>query len=237
MVAERESRDRRTVPYAPWAQVESFLNKIRILNPRVIDVGYLRANDMGGQQPSPLMNTIQFLGLVDVNGTPSARLESLKVKGDDQYRSALAKVVEEAYAELFDAVDVESADRDILYNQIRSVYGSSPRVAETATPLFIALSREAGLYVADDSRTPASKPQRPSRIRKQGRIKEDGIRQTTATAGSEAASDPAPPQADGFGPALHIDVQVHIDSSATAEQIDQIFSSMARHLYRRNTLE
>ena len=32
-------------------------------------------------------------------------------------------------------------------------------------------------------------------------------------------------------PSLHIDVQVHIDSSATAEQIDQIFKSMATHLY------
>lgn len=32
-------------------------------------------------------------------------------------------------------------------------------------------------------------------------------------------------------PSLHIDVQVHIDSSASAEQIDQIFKSMASHLY------
>ena len=32
-------------------------------------------------------------------------------------------------------------------------------------------------------------------------------------------------------PQLHIDVQVHIDSSASAEQIDQIFKSMATHLY------
>ena len=30
---------------------------------------------------------------------------------------------------------------------------------------------------------------------------------------------------------LHIDVQVHIDSSASADQIDQIFKSMATHLY------
>ena len=36
-------------------------------------------------------------------------------------------------------------------------------------------------------------------------------------------------------PAVHIDVQIHIDSSASAEQIDQIFSSMARHLYGRES--
>ena len=32
-------------------------------------------------------------------------------------------------------------------------------------------------------------------------------------------------------PSVHIDIQVHIDPSATADQIDQIFASMARHLY------
>ena len=35
------------------------------------------------------------------------------------------------------------------------------------------------------------------------------------------------------GPSLHIDIQIHIDSTATSDQIDHIFSSMARHLYGR----
>ena len=34
-------------------------------------------------------------------------------------------------------------------------------------------------------------------------------------------------------PSIHIDIQIHIDSSATAQQIDQIFASMSRHLYGR----
>ena len=32
-------------------------------------------------------------------------------------------------------------------------------------------------------------------------------------------------------PALHVDIQVHIDPTSSAEQIDQIFASMAKHLY------
>ena len=35
----------------------------------------------------------------------------------------------------------------------------------------------------------------------------------------------------GNRPALHIDIQVHIDPTSSAEQIDQIFASMAKHLY------
>ena len=33
-------------------------------------------------------------------------------------------------------------------------------------------------------------------------------------------------------PSIHIDLQIHISPEATPEQIDQIFASMRRHLYR-----
>ncbi len=36
------------------------------------------------------------------------------------------------------------------------------------------------------------------------------------------------------GPNLHIDVQIHISSDSTADQIDQIFASMAKHLYKHD---
>jgi len=32
-------------------------------------------------------------------------------------------------------------------------------------------------------------------------------------------------------PTVHLDIQIHIPADATPEKIDQIFSSMARHLY------
>jgi hypothetical protein len=34
-------------------------------------------------------------------------------------------------------------------------------------------------------------------------------------------------------PSVHIDIQIHILAEASVEQIDQIFSSMAKHLYGR----
>ena len=119
-----------------------------MLNPRIIDAEYLRFNQMGGQQPGQLMTTIQFLGLVDADGTPTDRLEQLRVRGEQQFTQALEKVIRDAYSELFNAVNAEEADRDIIYNQIRSVYQCSPRLAETATPLFLALAHEAGMNVA-----------------------------------------------------------------------------------------
>lgn len=34
------------------------------------------------------------------------------------------------------------------------------------------------------------------------------------------------------GPNVHLDIQIHIPANASADQIDQIFASMAKHLYR-----
>ncbi|MGD9889932.1 MAG: hypothetical protein AB7R89_04855 [Dehalococcoidia bacterium] len=50
----------------------------------------------------------------------------------------------------------------------------------------------------------------------------NGNGQPTGTKGVRARA--------AFSPSVHVDVQIHIDPSASAEQIDQIFSSMARHL-------
>lgn len=38
-----------------------------------------------------------------------------------------------------------------------------------------------------------------------------------------------------FLPKLHIDIQIHISADAKAAQIDQIFKSMAEHLYNRKS--
>lgn len=34
-------------------------------------------------------------------------------------------------------------------------------------------------------------------------------------------------------PAVHIDIQIHIDASASPDQIDHIFASMAKHIYQK----
>jgi hypothetical protein len=54
------------------------------------------------------------------------------------------------------------------------------------------------------------------------------------TPSAQAAHLKAGENVESRGPSLHIDVQIHIDASASAEQVDQIFSSMAKHLYGRS---
>jgi hypothetical protein len=46
-----------------------------------------------------------------------------------------------------------------------------------------------------------------------------------------AAQRPITDVRSGALPGLHIDVQIHISPEAAPDQIDQIFASMAKHLY------
>ena len=57
-----------------------------------------------------------------------------------------------------------------------------------------------------------------------------GLRAQERPASNESPQSGAAPNI----PSIHINVQIHIDPNSTPEQIDQIFSSMARHLYGRN---
>ena len=239
-----DSNLRHTVPYAPWSQFKHFLDKIKVLNPRIIDAEYLRSNQMGGQQPGPLMTAIRFLGLVNADRTPTDRLEQLRVRGEQQFTQALEKVIRDAYSELFNAVNVEEADRDTIYNQIRSVYQCSPRLAETATPLFLALAHEAGMNVATSLPKGTGATERNARqtikaARKQG---SGSGQESGSLKGRRRSNELYDSKSDGRGnsapigrstnPEVHINLQIHIDASASPEQIEGIFEAMAKHLYR-----
>jgi hypothetical protein len=50
---------------------------------------------------------------------------------------------------------------------------------------------------------------------------------------TRGAPDVESSRGSGTGPNVHLDIQIHIPAEATAEQIDQIFESMARHLYTK----
>ena len=164
-------------PYAPWSQVKDFLNKMKVLNPRYISLDYLRTNNLGGQQPNSLLLSIKFLGLIDAQGAPTDKLESIKVRGDHQYSEALETIVREAYSELFSAVNVEDASSDVLYNQMRVVFNCSPRIANAATPLFINLCQEAGIVLSEVSQPQSQVERKSTRAQTQRTVKGNQNRQ------------------------------------------------------------
>ncbi|MBZ5636149.1 MAG: hypothetical protein LAO55_23720 [Acidobacteriia bacterium] len=51
--------------------------------------------------------------------------------------------------------------------------------------------------------------------------------------GQSSAAKPGKPDGGPKDPDLNINLQIHISADASADQIEQIFASMAKHIYRR----
>jgi len=63
--------------------------------------------------------------------------------------------------------------------------------------------------------------------------KEKPAKETVQTTPVTKDTLPVNNESTHVAPPLHIDIQVHISPDASADQIDKIFESMAKHLYGR----
>lgn len=77
----------------------------------------------------------------------------------------------------------------------------------------------------------SKKPKAPGPAAKKTSEKTSERRRSGRNGSAPTAADTA--QVGGQGPSLHVDVQVHISPDASPDQIDQIFASMAKHIYGR----
>jgi hypothetical protein len=182
-----------------------------------------------------LVAQLRYLGLVDTEGRPTDTAEDWR--HDDTYAKACEEIKSRVYPdELHHAVPDATADRAA----VERWFARKKKVgANRALKLAITyqLVSEADLTKAPDApgsvakkngEHPSARAEKPAR-RRAGAPAE----QAPTSLLQSAAEAPKPPQSDDYGPSLHIDVQIHIAADASAAQIDQIFASMAKHLYSR----
>lgn len=121
---------------------------------------------------------------------------------------------------------------DVLRNELRKL-GINTTDCRLAADVFLENARYVGLVreVSGNERViPIDQVLEESALSGEGCSEQSEVPQRDLE--SPVAVAPVGDSTAG-GPSLHIDVQVHIDSSATSEQIDQIFASMAKHLYNK----
>lgn len=156
MPAKTSNEFTRHAPYAPWSTFrDKVLNRrIRELKPRSVTVAVLRDEWEVGARSScdKHHSALVFLGIVERDGSPCEETWSaLLASRDTEYRQALGKVVEEAYAAVFGAVeDVKSVDDDLLEDVIGAEYGVAKTSRRTAVGFFKGICREAGIEVGPE---------------------------------------------------------------------------------------
>lgn len=171
-------------------------------------LGYKSKND---RTMRPILKALSF---VDDSYVPQDRWKQYR---GNKHKSIMAQAIKEGYAELFqmypDACGRSDTELEHFFST-RTTGGK--QVITKMVGTFKALCSLADFDGASlNAEKPAkvkSKVSKPSKSQDQ---KQD-----------HSHSNPS------LVPSIHIDVQVHISPESSATQIDQIFASMAKHLYK-----
>jgi hypothetical protein len=201
-------------------KIKPLLTKIRTVGvPQKVTVQWLKTIGFTSSNDNTLIGVLRLIGLIDPNNIPTAKWTQFR--GGD-YKSVLGDAIREGYSELFavypDADKRSQADLDHVFST--SSTGGKQVISKTIAT-FKALVEDAEFsgQGSTDLHIPAGPLHTPIVARLNGK-KAQALQQPTS-----------------FAPALHIDIQIHISPEASAEQIEQIFASMARHVYGRSIAE
>ncbi|MBM4346765.1 MAG: hypothetical protein FJ107_01385 [Deltaproteobacteria bacterium] len=133
---------------------------------------------------------------------------------------------------ILDMIRVQGAlSKETLLGKTASILGLiDDKNTRTGLNCLLEVFQKSGLLVEQDGSFSLSRVA----------LKEESIDRSSEkerfTPSSEERSKPPidPTKVHNFvPPAVHIDIQIHIDASASADQIDHIFASMAKHIYQK----
>jgi Family of unknown function (DUF5343) len=188
---------------------------------------------------------LKKMGLIDSDGKPTER--AIRWRDDGQYPDVCAEIRSELYPqELLDTFSGDDAPRTAVENWFaRTGVGRS---ASTKMASFYLLLAEANPVKQDGTSSTAKTPKtartstqaakaNTASAKRPTAVKSNGNAQVSMQQEQAELIYPHPPQnGSRITPSLHIDIQIHISPDASPEQIESIFSSMARHLYKENSV-
>lgn len=188
-------------------KLEGLLAKIRTTGvPPKANADWLRSLGYTSSNDRTIPPVLKALGFIDNSNVPTQRWRDYR--GAD-HRRVLGDALRDAYPDLFNLYPDACARSDAeLESFFRTHTDGGDQVVKKLVGTFKALCANADVG---------------------GEV----------SLGARLAPQPAPsmnpaPSAlnAALAPSLHIDIQIHISPESSAEQVDQIFKSMAKHLYK-----
>lgn len=217
------AEQKKTYPMLPTAHWWALRKKFKQSIPGVVTDGYL-ATVLQMQPNSARANVLPYLKdvkIIDDDGKTGERAKQWR--DDTRYPTVCKEILEEVYPqELRDAV-TDSTQRDQAESWFAHATGTGEAAAGRMAQFYTLL-----LEADPAKQTTSDKSDKPKKATK-----------LEPKAEKKPAVPPAVP-APGHvstqhleGPGIHINLEVHISADSTPDQIDAIFASMAKHIYRR----
>ncbi len=210
-----------------WALRKRFLQRM----PVTVDPAYLSsvlssmtANSARTNVLPPLRRT----GLIDQDGKPTDRAH--RWRNSDQYQQVCEEIRREVYPEgLLDAFPGPEVDRNGVERWFMNRTGVGLSAASQMASFYILLT-EADPAKEGSAPVTAARPRTPRQHRNQSSTEPN---QSTPASNANPSPRPAKPTI-GDGPQLCINVQIHISPDSSPEQVEKIFESMGKYIYRNS---
>lgn len=147
MLIDEKSR-RRLPPYVSYHTFQTFLNSIQPAVPARIDRSFW-GKSFSGTTGNQLVAALLFLGLIDINGTPTNRLKLLAGAKDVKKSDILKQTCTEAFDFLFNgAFDPQTATPAQLQKAFQTNYKISSSVNRKCIKFFLDMANEAGIALS-----------------------------------------------------------------------------------------
>lgn len=163
-------------PYAPPSAVLRVIRHYRLKDPpEYLTTTNLRQLGVTEALVNRTLVALKFLGLVREDGTTTDEIRALRYANDDEYQTVLGGILDAAYKEVFDHIDLESAgDREL--NNAFIPYSPGQQRSRMIT-LFLELAREAGREIAVQAKPSASQSAKPMASKVSVKLNSKQVRQ------------------------------------------------------------
>lgn len=195
-------------------KLKDFLGKLRsvgmpskVTTKWMESIGYKSSNDRS------MLAVLQQILFIDSSSSPTERWTTYR---GANYRHVLADGIVNGYSDLFSTYpDAYARSNEELESYFSTRSTAGKQVISKTVSTFKALCELADFSSATIDKSDTSN---------------DGTSIKNDSASSQYQQQNQEFQA--FAPKLHIDIQIHISPDATPQQIEQIFESMSKHLYK-----
>lgn len=217
------------IPEANWWKLRGLFKK---KVPAAVTASYL-ATALSMAESSARANLIgpfKKIGIIEEDGKPTDL--AYDWRDDSKYSEVCEKLIKANYPqEIQDLFHSPNAD----FSQLTNWFMNSARCGESAAKMyarFYMLLLKADPKGSEDIAVVKTAKPRTTPVTK----KKSSAKKKEAPASTHSEQNDAPPNNPSShrvlnnSPELHINIQLHISPESTADQIDKIFESMAKHL-------
>jgi len=216
-------KDKLTFPMLPPAHWWSLREKFKQSIPGTVTASYL-STVLDMQENSARSNVLPFLvrlGIVDEDGKTGDIAR--RWRDDVEYPEVCGEILSSVYpAELIDAVPTPWENREPAERWFATKTGAGSA----------AVGRMANLFAVIANGDPSGATTKKKKAKAEPKKKKATSKATGNPSATIKKTKESPPSTPAL-PGININLEVHISSDATPDQIDKIFESMAKHIYQK----